>query len=333
MGEPHADTPTFDTSGPAAAPSHSGPPPVPWRRLLAVPLLAVAALVVATVAWSGGDSPGTIETASASGAAGHAHDGGEGDHAHDGTTEGDHAHGSTGDTHAHDTADGDHGHDDTADGDHDHGPADDHAHDDGDGDHAHDAAAGDDHTHDPGAPGGGHHHAACTEPVTPEQQAAADRIAAETAAATAKYVDIEVALADGFTNITPEGATIVHYALWSRLEDGRVLDPQAPESLVYGFGPDGTAYFLGAMFLNEGTGAPPQPGGCLMQWHTHTNLCIAPGKGMVGVVGPDGECPPGSENVETNAMLHAWAVPVPGGPFSDPSHAELRQAVIDHYLR
>jgi len=30
--------------------------------------------------------------------------------------------------------------------------------------------------------------------------------------------------------------------------------------------------------------AKPQPGGCLTQWHVHTNLCLSRGLGVVGVV-------------------------------------------------
>jgi hypothetical protein len=114
--------------------------------------------------------------------------------------------------------------------------------------------------------------------------------------------------------------------------DGHVLDPDRPESLVYGFDAAGRAYLLGAMFLDDSRSAsPPQPGGCLTTWHTHTNLCLAPGKGMVGVVGPDGTCPPGSANTETAAMLHVWAMDLPTGPFSELAEldpATIRSAVV-----
>jgi hypothetical protein len=305
--------------------SHEGPPSVAWRPIAVVGLFVVVAAAIGVIGWRGEPEVSSARAADTIAAgdedATDAHDHPE---AHDehATSEAAHAsehsvdaaaaHGAHGADHEDDA----HGHEARSSGEH---------------DDAHDHAADASHPadmHD----GGGHHHADCTAPVTPEQQQAADSIAAQTAAAIAPYAELSVAKAAGWTNITPEGRPIVHYALWARIADGRVLDPSVPESLVYGFAPDGTPYLLGAMFLMEGSGTPPQPGGCLMQWHAHENLCIEPGKGMVGVVGPDGQCPPGSTNVVTDAMLHAWIVPVPDGPFSDPSPDQLRAAVIAHYF-
>lgn len=176
------------------------------------------------------------------------------------------------------------------------------------------------------------HHAECTAPVTPAQQAAADQLAAQTKAAMAKYEDFDVAMAEGWTHITPEGRPLVHYALDANLSDGRLLDPQRPESLIYAFDQKGRSYFVGAMFLNEDPSvAPPAPGGCLTQWHDHTNLCTAPGVGMVGVVAPDGSCPPGSTNETTTSMLHAWYIPMSNGQFVEADPAGVRQGVIDYY--
>jgi hypothetical protein len=179
--------------------------------------------------------------------------------------------------------------------------------------------------------GGAHHHDACAAPVTPEQQAVADEFIAASDATVARYTDFAVAQAEGWQPITPENTSLVHYALMDRLQDGLVLDPTAPESLIYAFGANRTPYFVGAMYLMEGTGDPPQPGGCAMTWHNHENLCIAPGRGMVGVLQADGSCPEGSENVATTYMLHAWSIPMPGGPFSEIDPQAVRQAVIDAY--
>ncbi len=162
-------------------------------------------------------------------------------------------------------------------------------------------------------------HAACDAPVTPDQQAAAEQLVAATRAAVAPEADLATAVAAGYRPITPGGAQVVHYANPAYLRDGHVLDPAAPESLVFAFSADHrTAYLLGAMYLMDDPAAtPPQPGGCETVWHAHTNLCLAPGVGMVGTVDAAGTCPPGSANETTAMMLHVWSVDVPAGPFSE----------------
>jgi hypothetical protein len=208
--------------------------------------------------------------------------------------------------------------------------AEEHAHSHDDATHTHDesTAAADGHVHDEttGATGDdttSHSHAGhvtqdCTAPVTDEQRAAADRLVADTRAAVARYEDLSVAKAAGFIPITPEPARVVHYADAAALGDGVTLDPDHVESLVYAFGRDGHAYLLGAMYLLDDPNAvPPMPGGCLMQWHAHDNLCLAPGKGMVATVAADGSCPAGSRNQLTPMMLHVWSIDLSTGPFSE----------------
>jgi hypothetical protein len=95
---------------------------------------------------------------------------------------------------------------------------------------------------------------------------------------------------------------------------GPVLDYQAPQSLVYANTPHG-AVLAAAMYITAPGGPTPQPGGCLTQWHVHTNLCLARGLGVVGIVGAAHPvCPAGSRNRVTPPMIHVWFVPVPGGP-------------------
>ncbi len=61
---------------------------------------------------------------------------------------------------------------------------------------------------------------------------------------------------------------------------------------------------------------PPQPGGCLTQWHIHTDLCFS--QGGTAVVGTDtnGSCAAGSVNEVTQPMMHVWMTPVSGGPLA-----------------
>lgn len=62
-------------------------------------------------------------------------------------------------------------------------------------------------------------------------------------------------------------------------------------------------------------GPTPQPGGCLTQWHVHTNLCLGKRLGVVGVLNAAHlSCPAGSVNRVTQPMMHVWFVPIPGGP-------------------
>lgn len=209
-------------------------------------------------------------------------------------------------------------------------PAAEHAHD-------NDAASAHEHESEPAAAtdvaaGGEHEHPVCTDAVTPKQQTAADALVAETRATLDQWADFNVAVTDGFQNITPEGQLVVHYAQPDFTVDGRNLDPQRPESLLYAFPKNGsTPILLGAMYLHEGAGEAAAPGGCLTQWHGHSNLCIAPGEGMVAFVVADGSCPPGSSNEATTSMMHVWRFDTSAGPFADLSQidaTELRNAVL-----
>ena len=73
----------------------------------------------------------------------------------------------------------------------------------------------------------------CTAPPTPEQQAAADKLVADTKVGVAKYVDLSVARADGYQLASPPLAAD-HKLLQPTYErDGAILDPDRPEALVY----------------------------------------------------------------------------------------------------
>jgi hypothetical protein len=185
-------------------------------------------------------------------------------------------------------------------------------------DHA-DHTDGADHASDAdGAGHAGHVTQECTAPVTDEQRAAADQLVADTRAAVATYEDLDVAVADGYVPITPEGAQVVHYANFATLGDSVTLQSDGIESLVYAFDRNRTPYLLGAMYLLDDPAVEaPMPGGCLTTWHAHDNLCTAPGKGMVATIAADGSCPDGSSNTVTPMMLHVWSLDLPTGPFSE----------------
>ena len=138
------------------------------------------------------------------------------------------------------------------------------------------------------------HHAGCHEPPTPEQQRAADELAADTREGVAKYVDPLAAEADGYRPSSPSWRPVIHYLNPAHQRDGEILDPDRPEALVYANTSEGTI-LLGAMYVMPEPGVSgPRIGGCLTQWHAHS-----------------------LRGWETPEMMHMWSVDVPGGPFSE----------------
>jgi hypothetical protein len=159
---------------------------------------------------------------------------------------------------------------------------------------------------------------ACTAQPTKAQEQATVTMVNTSWNDAKKYQSLAVAKAAGYVPITPTGQLVVHYlnrAYYRQmLEGGPVLNYQDPESLVYANTPHG-AVLVAAMYITSYNGPTPQPGGCLTQWHVHTNLCLTGALGVVGEVGPgQSTCPAGSVNRVTPAMIHVWFVPIPGGP-------------------
>jgi hypothetical protein len=172
---------------------------------------------------------------------------------------------------------------------------------------------------------------ACTAtPTAAEQRAAVSFVNASWAGAE-KYQSLAVARAAGYRPITQVGGDVVHYLnpayYRATLEGGPVLNTTDPQSLVYANTPRG-AVLVAAMYIGSMNGPTPQPGGCLTQWHVHTNLCLTSALDVVGSVGPGQPgCPPGSVNRVTPAMIHVWYVPIPGGPTAiDASDQQVVQA-------
>src|SRR6476660_1684172 len=159
---------------------------------------------------------------------------------------------------------------------------------------------------------------ACTASATAAQQRAAVQLVDASWRGAQQYRSLAAARAAGYRPITPSGLPVVHYLNPGFYRDtllgGPVLDTSQPQSLVYANTPKG-AVLVAAMYITTPRGATPQPGGCLTQWHVHTNLCLRAGLGVVGVTGAGHPaCPAGSRNRVTPAMMHVWFVPIPGGP-------------------
>lgn len=159
-------------------------------------------------------------------------------------------------------------------------------------------------------PGGGHH-------PTPEQAKAAQELAAKTARAMARFADLKAALAAGYQipGVQATG-TDVHLENKEYGKDGRTLDPQRPEMLVYSI-MDGRATLLGVVYVMEVAGTPaPQPGGPVTGWHAH-NICVSLLPPGLGIVSPFGGCPALSVNLTSPEMMHVWIVDNPAGPYAD----------------
>jgi hypothetical protein len=168
----------------------------------------------------------------------------------------------------------------------------------------------------------------CDAQPTAAQQRAAVTLVDQTVAAAAPYRSLAAAKAAGYVPVTPMGRKIVHYINPSIYRQGEPLDADAIPVLVYVNTTHG-AVLSAAMYLlakSGDTAHPPQPGGCLTQWHIHTDLCFSAGS----VVGNDnaGSCATGSVNQVTQPMMHVWMTPVSGGPLAPdpPAVSEVEAA-------
>ncbi len=157
----------------------------------------------------------------------------------------------------------------------------------------------------------GDHHA------TPQETAAAIALTSATKAAMAKYAKLSDALAAGYKYpLGSRSGMDVHMEHPEYKKDGRAVDPQRPEMLVYAID-GGKATLLGVVFVMERAGdAGVAPGGPITRWHAH-NLCVSLTPPGIGIVTPYGGCPSFSVTITIAEMMHLWLVEPPGGPFAE----------------
>jgi uncharacterized protein (DUF2147 family) len=132
--------------------------------------------------------------------------------------------------------------------------------------------------------------------ASPEQRAAALDLLVRTEAATAQYNDLAKAKAAGFDleaslakaekkrpgranqiqridagQQTDGKMPMLHVGNPANHADGKVLDPSAPETLMYAYDGQGQWKLVGVMYsANESyPNAPPDPGGPITRWHYH----------------------------------------------------------------
>jgi hypothetical protein len=154
--------------------------------------------------------------------------------------------------------------------------------------------------------------------VTPEQQAAAENLVADTLLRLPKWSDPAVAEAAGFRSIGDGGTGVEHFVNQAFMNDDHLLDPDHPESLVYDTSGGGRKLAAAMYMTKPGVRLADVPniGGKLMQWHVHDNLCYnAQGK-VVSLTDASGNCAAGLVKPVETPMIHVWIRKHRCGPFA-----------------
>ncbi|MDQ1510725.1 MAG: hypothetical protein QOG50_2569 [Actinomycetota bacterium] len=159
-----------------------------------------------------------------------------------------------------------------------------------------------------------------TPGVTPVEQHRAEKLIKDTIVALHRFEFPFAAYAAGYRSIG-DHVTVEHYVNWSYTNDGHILDPLRPESIVYQYR-GGTQRAVAAMYqlpFGSTFANVPDVGGPLTQWHAHANLCLTDNpeqKVLSSFTTISGSCPPGTSKASNTPMLHVWIVPTPCGPFA-----------------
>ena len=133
----------------------------------------------------------------------------------------------------------------------------------------------------------------CDTAPTGAQTEAAMQLVATTSSAVAKYKDLNVAKAAGYVPITDPRYPVVHYLNYSYMR-GRTSSTPTTCSRWSTRSPRIGPVLVAAMYLMPSVGDQgPMPGGCLTQWHAHTNLCTGGPTGTISGFQSDGACPAG----------------------------------------
>ncbi|MEY2590161.1 MAG: hypothetical protein QOJ67_2145 [Acidimicrobiaceae bacterium] len=157
--------------------------------------------------------------------------------------------------------------------------------------------------------------------VTPQQQARAENVLAETLMRLPQWADSATAEAAGYHSIGDAGTGDEHLINWSYIDDGKTLDPDHPEALVYNVR-NGSRQLEAAMYMlptGSTLNSVPDIGGALTQWHIHDNLCfsndpVAPQ--VRGLTNSSGGCSNGLVKFVPVPMIHVWIIANPCGPFA-----------------
>jgi hypothetical protein len=157
--------------------------------------------------------------------------------------------------------------------------------------------------------------------VTAAEQKRAEQLVTDTILKLPKYRNPATAYAAGYRTVADQATGYEHYVNWPLLHDGRNLDADHPESLVYRVN-GGQRTLVAAMYVlepNYTLDNLPDVGGPLTQFHVHGDLCWAgqPNAWTVASVAPPPQqCPAGTTRMLSQPMLHTWITGTPCGPFA-----------------
>jgi hypothetical protein len=161
--------------------------------------------------------------------------------------------------------------------------------------------------------------------VTAEDQAAAEDLVTVSLQRLPQFADIPTIEAMGYRSIGDAGTGFEHFMNWPLIDDGRVLDPDYPESVVFVVDPaTGEKQLAAAMYMANGGDTletVPDLGGELVQWHIHDDLCFVGETNawrLADVAPPPEGCRPGTFRLSQVLvpMVHVWVIPHECGPFA-----------------
>jgi hypothetical protein len=157
--------------------------------------------------------------------------------------------------------------------------------------------------------------------VTPAELLRAEHLIDMTIVDLKRFQTPAEAYAAGYRSIGDALTGDEHYVNWSYSNDGHILDPMRPESVVYEVR-NGKQTAVAAMYslpFGSTFASVPDVGGALTQWHVHRNLCLTTNpqqRVVAGITSLNGACPPGTSKAGNTPMLHVWTIPNPCGPFA-----------------
>jgi len=161
---------------------------------------------------------------------------------------------------------------------------------------------------------------------TAEQIQAANELIEKTKAAAKRHnwYKFGECLKEGY-----EPYDISHYFNVEYANDGRRLDPDRPETLMYYWNDKGELKLVGVMYLLEtNTELGPQLGGPLTTWHFHSKVSsYCWWDGPFKHPNADGTCQNGVATRQSPKMLHVWLVDHPDGQFG--TAMGVPQKVVD----
>jgi hypothetical protein len=162
--------------------------------------------------------------------------------------------------------------------------------------------------------------------VSAQDQAEAEELVTVSLQTLPRFADIPSIEAMGYRSIGDADTGYEHFMNWRLINDGRVLDPDYPESLVFVVDPaTGDKQLGAAMYManaEDTLETVPDLGGGLVQWHIHNDLCFSGETNAWRVAGdtapPPEECRPGTFRLSQVLvpMVHVWIIPHECGPFA-----------------